>query len=143
MASGWEDYVEHLRLQMAKFVSRPFNRYLKDLAQRHQEQKAHFSRVGREDKFGTSDYSVAFSDCQTLQLLQRKIRYTSSALEANLDALKGCEDLCQILPHECVSLTLAEVNMHSRQIRFHLGSVNKLIEQSKATMNLVSPRVRF
>lgn len=40
------------------------------------------------------DYTIAFSDCQNLQLLQQKLLRTSTVLDGYWDVARGCAEHC-------------------------------------------------
>ena len=103
-----------------------------------QEEKAFFSDVGTANMYGSTDYSVLFTDCQSLQLLERKILQISSALQANLDAMNICESICNGVPPSAMGKTVStEIQLCATQTRFYLDIVGRLLQQSHGAINLV------
>lgn len=103
-----------------------------------------FSRVGRSHKF---DYSVAFSDCQHLQQIRKKILKAQSALENSLVVSKGFETIYKSLvvhhkvkPQDHIT---REVHMHILDIEAHLRTIASMLERASWVAAMVSAHFSF
>ena len=104
-----------------------------------QDEKACFSRVGKTHPY---DYSVAFSDMQTLQRLQRKFFRSMVMLESSISIVKGCNLHCLELEDRGLfspRTMYQELESISLNLSYHVKVVASMIKYSKGTAKLVRP----
>ncbi len=103
------------------------------------EFKAYSSRVGEKVDF---DYPLAFSDCQELQKLHKRLVEIAQALDSNLAIVKGLRQRCnslaergEILRHCPLAM---ELENQGNEIQGYLRIVKGTLENSEGALQLVS-----
>ncbi|KAK3379117.1 hypothetical protein B0T24DRAFT_610744 [Lasiosphaeria ovina] len=118
----WREYVEGLRKDTDDM-----------------SEKAYFSRVENGPKH---DYSLTFSDCQKLQLHQKKLLRASSVLDSWSDVIAGLEIHASDLVQDGISLRtctcLPEIERIRIEIHYHKRSIARMVRDISGVENLLS-----
>ncbi len=148
-ARDWQDFLGHSQAQLMKLVSlvlcryMPFSGYMlsvSGLIIAFQGDKACFLKIESSHKQGNND--VAFSDCQSLQLLRQKLLKIASILDSCLNVarrLKSDSDKLETLNLVSSSKALSsEISVYIEQFREHRRDLDRILEISQGTGSLVS-----
>ncbi len=98
-----------------------------------QEDKALFSRLGR---IHPADFSVTFSDLQTLQRLRKKLVKTRSILESTIEIMCGYKKHCLRL-RDVNGTTFVQIDVTMTRLQTHKRSLLALLEQCDEVSKLV------
>jgi hypothetical protein len=138
--SNWREYIADLQSQLDVLV-RDWNLLCfpqTELLSEQQDEKASFSTVGKEC---THDFSVEFSDSQSLHLLRQKLLRASSILDSCLGIIKGCENhSLQLRALRLISgenKAVSEFRAFTAKFNSHQRRVAILLQKSTGTASLV------
>ncbi|PMD19759.1 hypothetical protein NA56DRAFT_705470 [Hyaloscypha hepaticicola] len=122
MAVNWQEYLEHLQLQLSVL-----------------DEKACFSRINGRS---SNDFPVSLQDSQNLQLLRQKLLRTSVVLVSCLEVVKGCRlhyrKLVTLKVIDEDEQLLTEIEVYIKQIQRHSIDINRILEYSLGTSQLLS-----
>lgn len=124
---NWDEYIQNLSTQL-----------------RDVDEKACFSKIGA---MPTHDYSITFSDMQTLQRLRHKILKTSSVLTSCLDVATKLQEHCHRL--DKLGFTPKSdkieksIEAYAADIQVHQQSVRVIMETLQSTFDLLSKIIEF
>ncbi|KAF1990668.1 hypothetical protein K402DRAFT_201327 [Aulographum hederae CBS 113979] len=127
IALDWQCYTEYLNSQLSIF-----------------DRKACFSSV---HTMASEDFTVSFTDCQNLQVLQQKIHKAITVLDCNFDIVRGCLAHCQrLIDSNLTSIgkqALAELETCYKQLEVHRREINRIHECSQGTARLLAQILDF
>jgi hypothetical protein len=103
-----------------------------------QEEIACHSCVGKDIQL---DYSLAFSDCQRLHELRRKLHRAQQVLRSNILIVEGCQARwAKLVPQYFISFSdsmALSFESHRLELRGHDKVIEEMLKFSEGTMHLV------